>query len=100
MTTWITTFCVLFGTYTPCDGRKSEQFEAFIEDIIETWQLQYPTILYKDDLPQMCMNQQWLLCLTLNIDTHELDSYLAFIQERRKHDGLIKFLGTEAMRNF
>ena len=93
--TLIITFCLLFGAYTRCDGLDSEQFEAFIWGIITTWQLRSPTILFKDDLPQMCMNQQWILCLTLNMDTNELANHLAFIHKHRKQDGLI-FVGHQS----
>ena len=93
--TLIITFCLLFGAYTRCDGLDSEQFEAFIGGIIATWQLRSPTIIFEDDLPRMCMNQQWLLCLTLNTGTNGLANHLALIQERRKQDGLI-FVGHQS----
>ena len=85
--------CILFRAFAISHGSESEEIDAFIEDIIETWQLWSPTILVKDDLPKMCMNHQWLLCLSndqyQDQVTNELENHLASIHLHRKQDGLI-----------
>lgn len=87
MTTSIT-LCLLMGIFTTSHGSESEQFQAFIEDIIETFQLKSPTVVFNDDLPNMCMIYQWLLCLS-NRDTKELANNLASVHIQRKQDGII-----------
>ena len=83
---------ILFGSFGFSYG--SEVNKAFYESIIETWQLRSPTILVKDDLPKMCMNHFWLLCLTNDQNTSELANHLALIHQQRKQDGLI-FVGSQ-----
>ena len=83
------TLYVLLGMLSISNGTESKHFEAFIEDVIETWQLRHPTILFKDDLPKICMVYQWLLCLSNEEDTNELANHLATIHKHRKQDGLI-----------
>ena len=90
MTTLIT-LGILLGIFAISHGSESEQLEAFIKDIIETWQLRSPTIIVNDDFPNMCMTHQWLLCLS-NRDTNEVTNHLASIHQHRKQDGLI-FIG-------
>ena len=81
----------LFLISAKSHGPELKEFEAFIEDIIVTWQLRSPTILVKDDLLNICINQKhpWLLCLTNNENIHELEIHLASIYQARKQDGLI-----------
>ena len=40
--------CLLFGIFTISHASETEKLETFIEGIIETWQLQSPTILFKN----------------------------------------------------
>ena len=83
--------CILFGIYAISHGSESKDFETFIVSIIETWKLRSPTILVEDDLPNMCMtqNHKWLLCLSDDQDTNEIENHLASIHQQRKQDGLI-----------
>ena len=83
--------CILFGIYAISHGSESKDFETFIVSIIEIWKLRSPTILVEDDLPNMCMtqNHKWLLCLSNDQDTIELENHLASIHQQRKQDGLI-----------
>ena len=83
--------CFFFGILDISHGTESKQFEAFIEDIIEIWGLWTPTVIVKDEIPEMCMTHQWLLCLS-NMDTFEVATHLASIHQHRKQDGLI-FIG-------
>ena len=81
----------LFLNSATSHGAELKDFEAFIEDIIETWQLRSPTILVKDDLLNICISQKhpWLLCLTNNDNIHDLENHLTSIYQARKQDGLI-----------
>ena len=90
----------LFGIFAISHGSDSEEFETFIEDIIETWELLLPTIIIKDDIPGMCMtrNRQRVLCLPNNQDTNELVDHLALIDQHREQDGLI-FVGCQRHEN-
>ena len=87
---------LFFGIVATSHGSESEEFETFIEGIIETWKLRSPTIVVKDDLPKICMskNPQWLLCLSNDQDTNELANHLASIHPHRQQDGLI-FVGSQ-----
>ena len=42
-----------------------ESFDLFIEDVITTFQLKSPTIVYNGDeeAPEICYTFQWVLCL-------------------------------------
>ena len=73
---------------------QEQELEAFIEDIIKTWELRSPTILVKDDMLKMCRTLQWLLCLSNDQDENELGNHLATIHQHRKQDSLI-FLGSQ-----
>ena len=90
-------FCLLIGSFATSHGTELT-FEAFIEDIIETWQLRSPTIILKDDLPQMCMSLQWLLCLSNDQDVNQLANHMDKIHQGRKQDGLI-FIGNQGHEN-
>ena len=50
-----------------------EQMDVFINDLIVTFQLNSPTILYDndDEIPEICYASQWVLCLSSN--QHERD---------------------------
>ena len=87
---------LFFGIVATSHGSESEEFETFIEGIIETWKLRSPTIVVKDDLPKICMskNPQWLLCLSNDQDTTEIANHLASIHQQSKQDGLI-FVGSQ-----
>ena len=61
---------------------------------MDTWKIRSPTIIYQDDLPELCMKRQWVLCLSNDWDTNELAEHLVEIYRQRKHDGLI-FLGEQ-----
>ena len=55
MSTWLQ-LCLFFKIFAISHGSELEEFESFIEDIIETWTLCSPTILVKDVLPKICMS--------------------------------------------
>ena len=90
--TSLITFFLLYGIFTISHGTELQHFEAFIKDIIKTWQFRAPTVLFKDDLPELCMTHQWLLCLSDDGDDSELSNHLGSIHHHRKQDGMI-FVG-------
>ena len=82
--------CVLlFCICALLQDAESKKFEAFVGDIIDTWQFLSPTIIFKSDLPRMCMTHQWLLCYANDLDAQELANQLVLIHRGRKLDGLI-----------
>ena len=86
---FLITLCLLFGIFAASQETELDQFETFIEDIIRTWQLRSPTIIFKDDIPTLCRSHQWLLCISNDQDANELTNHLDNIHKRRKQDGLI-----------
>ena len=82
-------FCILLGVFALSQGYESEGFEPFIASIIEKWKLISPTIIYKDDMPDMCINHPWLLCITNDADDKGLANHLKSIDIKGNQDGLI-----------
>ena len=73
--------------------------DKLIEDISRTWKLISPTIIVEEDLPQLCMTNQWVLCLTTNdVDMNKLIHHLVWIHKERKQDSVI-FAGGQVNRN-
>ena len=85
---------ILLGTFSVCLGSETKVIDAFIEDVIKTWKLRFPTILVKNDMPNLCrtQNQAWILCLSNDEDTNELVNHMVLILQRSGQDGLI-FIG-------
>ena len=50
-----------------------EKMNVFIKDLVATFQLSSPTIIYDndDEIPEICFDSQWALCLSSN--EHEMD---------------------------
>ena len=40
--------------------------DIFIKDLVATFQFTSPTILYDEEVPEICYTSQWLLCLSTN----------------------------------
>ena len=79
----------LFLIFSIANGSDTEEFEKFIEDIIDTWQLLSPALIAQGELPQLCMRLEWVLCLPTDSDTNDLVEHLALIHKQRKQDGII-----------
>ena len=86
----------LFGILSIAHGSQQEQFETFLRDIIDTWKLQSPTIIVQDYFPKICMELQWVLCLSESMGegTNELENHLTTIHQQRKQDGVL-FIGSK-----
>ena len=67
--------------------------ENFIQDLVRTWKLLSPTIIFNGELPLLCWDYDWVLCLKKDGSTKELAETLTTIHRNRKQDGII-FVGT------
>ena len=85
---------LLVGIFYVSHGAGTEDLEAFIKHMIGTWQLRSPTILLEDNVLNICMSHQWLLCLSNDKETNEVATHLASIHKRRKQDSVI-FIGNK-----
>ena len=88
------TLYYLFCIFSIANGLEYEMLETFVIDVIETWQLLSPTIVFQDEMPTMCMKHQWILCLTIDMGIFETAEHLDRIFKTRKQDGII-FVGDE-----
>ena len=80
---------LLFWIFSIAHGSDTEEFEKFIENLIDTWQLRSPTLIAQGDLPQLCMRLEWVLCLPTDSDPNVLVDHLATVHKQRKQDGII-----------
>ena len=80
---WVSLLLILKGI------KGDDHFEGFIGDIISEWNLQSPTIVVQDDLPDMCKTSQWVLCVDSTMDTAELAGNIANVGMGSKQDSLI-----------
>ena len=67
----------------------AEPIDEFISDIIGEWQLRLPTIVAGNDLPELCMTHERVLCLSNGFDLDELSEHIAKLHLNRKQDGVI-----------
>ena len=86
--------CFLFWLFSIAHGLEKTEggLDKFVEDVIDTWQIRSPTIIYQDDPFDLCRKRSWILCLSNAGDMNELAKHLVDIYSQTKHDGLI-FLG-------
>ena len=68
----------------------------FILDIVSTFTLTSPTIVFNEKVPEICMTQQWVLCVsnTHQSEQDELADHIVILSLNRKQDGII-FVGGE-----
>ena len=76
-------YLLLFIT-SLANGLEDGMSETFIKDIIETWRLRSPTIIFPHEAPKMCLDLQWILCLTGDMGTDELTQHLHKISPRKE----------------
>ena len=81
-----------------CIFASAQAFESdewmlqnFVEDLIHTWHLRLPTVIFKDVIPELCMRHQWVLCLDDGLDKKELSMHLG----ASRQDGII-FVGEKS----
>ena len=83
------TFMLLTCQAVNCD----ELLDAFIGDIISSFGLISPTLVYaSDEAPDICRTYIWVLCLNQGDDQHELEEHIVMLYKKRKQDGMI-FIG-------
>ena len=83
---------LLFYIFSIVHGFEHKMLETLVSDIIGKWSLLSPTIIFQDDVPSICTQLQWSLCLTNGMGIKEMVTHLAIMSKLRKHDGLI-FVG-------
>ena len=76
--------------------------EIFIGDIIDTYQLISPTLIFLDEdaIPEICKIRPWILCLADNqeIEQNQLTLHLETIHKTRKQDAIL-FIGNKSHDN-
>ena len=85
--------CLLFWTCAIVHGSETSEVEKFVKDIIQTWKLRSPTVIVRDVLLDLCIQRDWILCLTDGLDTIELAHHLDLVHRQNKQDGVI-FVGS------
>ena len=76
------------------DVEVAGTFENFIEDVIGTFQLTSPTVVFHEDTPKICFTWTWILCLKDVQEQNELTTHLQTIHQTRKQDGIL-FIGKD-----
>ena len=71
-----------------------EDLSPFLENIINEWNFQSPTILAQEELPNLCKSHSWILCLPNDLELNELTEHLIMSDKRGKQDGII-FIGDQ-----
>ena len=73
-----------------CTDVSGNQIYPFLEDIIANFELTAPTIILDDDVPELCMSIQWVLCLnTFSNDVTEIAQHLETLFLSRRQDAII-----------
>ena len=69
---------------------------ARTKDIIVTYALLSPTVVVGDKVPQLCLEHQWILCISHTGEERipEVARHLAMMNKERKQDSVI-FAGAE-----
>ena len=72
------------------DGNLNE----FIADILSTFSLASPTIVFDEIVPEVCTTHQWVLCVSnaLQSEQEELADHIAWLSLNRRQDSII-FVG-------
>ena len=56
-------------TLTNAEGNDAAgTFEKFISNLIGTFQLTSPTLIYHEEAPEICFTSTWILCLEDNLE--------------------------------
>ena len=77
----------------------NQPMDPFIIDIITTWKLLSPTIIYQEEIPSLCWTHAMILCVTYHGKMKDLAEHLAMIHRDRKQDGVI-FVGSQVPEQF
>ena len=65
------TVCILLFALAFGNSCEANVLETFVKSIIDKWQLLSPTVIVQDDIPEICMILDWVLCLTTDLDIAE-----------------------------
>ena len=69
---------------TRVNGQEAMDF--FINDLVATFQLASPTILYDNEIPEICYDSQWVLCLSSNLHERDLKEIQDNIKSYRESE--------------
>ena len=73
---------------------SAEPIDDFISDLIVTWRLRLPTVVIGENILELCMTHERVLCLTNGMDTTDVAEHLAISHINRTQDSVI-FVGSE-----
>ena len=73
---------------------RAEPIDEFIADLIGTWRLRLPTIVLGENILELCMTHERVLCLTNEMGTNDVVEHLATSHLNRTQDGII-FAGSD-----
>ena len=67
-----------------------ETMDVFIYDLVSTFQLTSPTILFDndDEIPEICYDSQWVLCLSSNQHERDLKVLSDYRESNRESEGI------------
>ena len=80
---------LLLLVFSSVNGLDNKLKESFVKEVIDEWQLYSPTILVQDEIPEMCMELQWSLCLGNDLGLQEMAQHLTTMHLNRKQDAVI-----------
>ena len=81
---------IVFLSLSFCADVSGDQLYPFLEELITDFELIAPTMIISDDVPELCMNYKWILCLkTSNNDAVEIAKYLETLLLLRRQDAII-----------
>ena len=88
------TVCILLLALAFGNSCEANVLETFVKSIIDKWQLLSPTVIVQDDIPEICMILDWVLCLTTDLDIAEFKQQLDSYHQSRQQDSII-FIGRQ-----
>ena len=86
------TVYLLLIVFAFANGSEVNMLQQFVKFIKDHWQLLSPTVIFEDEIPEVCRNLNLGLCLTASMDMNELTQHLTTIHQGRKQDSIV-FLG-------
>ena len=82
-------YLLLLYIITTAYGLENGRFETFILDVIDTWQLRSPTIIFQDEIPKMLLKDYWSIWVTDDMNVNGTIEDMHTIFKHGKQDGII-----------
>ena len=67
----------------------AKPIDEFIADLIGTWRLRLPTVVLGEDIIELCMTHERMLCLTNGMGKNDVVGHLTTAHLNRTQDGVI-----------